>query len=231
MTRTLLLLLGLVLLGPITPSHAEQVIVDAFGDSITSGYPYFTSNGNGCIPPCGGYEPELQRLLKSSGRDSAVKNFGVGGETSTAGLRRIDGVLSASKPRYMLLLEGTNDIYFISPSTVRANMSRMADKTLASGAVPVLGTLTPDTRYPNKQITATNSLLKALAAEKGIPLADMYSATVSRWSALTTDGLHPNLSGYKVMAQTWFKVIAAKEQQDADKATLVLPAIYQLLLD
>ena len=214
----------------IAPACAEQIVVDAFGDSITSGYPYYTANGNGCLPPCGGYEPELQKLLNSSGRDSAVKNFGVGSETSTDGLRRIDSVLSASKPRYVLLLEGTNELYFFSPSTVTTNMSKMVEKTLASGAVPVLGTLTPDTRFPDKPITTTNSLLKALAAEKDIPLADLYSATASKWSSLTADGLHPNLAGYKVLAQTWFKTIATLEQQ-GNNASTVLPAIYLLLLD
>lgn len=230
MTRIIILILGLFLFGPTAPTHAEQIIVDAFGDSITSGYPYFASNGNGCLPPCGGYEPELQRLLNSSGRDSAVKNFGVGGETSSSGLSRIDGVLSVSRPRYVLLLEGTNELYYFSPSTVRTNMSRMAEKALASGVVPVLGTLTPDTRYPSKPIASTNSLLRELAAEKGIPLADLYSATASNWSALTADGLHPNLTGYKVMAQTWFNAIATQEQQGGN-ASMVLPAIYQLLLD
>lgn len=232
MKRTFLFLLALILLGPIIPTHAEQIVVDAFGDSITSGVPYYQpTSGNGCLPPCGGYEPELQRLLRAAGQDSAVKNYGVRGETTSDGLKRIDTILTASKPKYLLLLEGTNEIYFSSPYTVRSNMTLMVEKALANNITPIIGTITPDSQFTSKPIPFTNTLLKNLAQAKQIPLADLYAATVSKWSALSSaDGLHPNTSGYRILAKTWFDTILAWEKQKSLNATSFLPSIYLLLL-
>ncbi len=216
---------------PVTPCHSEQIVVDAFGDSITSGYPYYSSNGNGCLPPCGGYEPELQRLLRSSNPEAAVRNYGVRGDTSTSGLQRIDAVMTASNPRYILLMEGTNEIYFLSPLTVKTNMSRMVDKALARGVIPIIGTITPDAHLPSKPIGTTNALLIDLAKQKNVPLSDQYQAAAYQWSSISySDGVHPNLTGYKIMAQTWFNTLVAAEQQYGSGSTSFLPAIYQLLL-
>ena len=201
------------------PLRAETYAVDAFGDSITAGWVVYARDGNGCVG-CGGYEPVLQSLLKNAGREAVVKNWGKGGETSSDGASRVDIVIALDKPRYMLLMEGTNDLLFLSPDTVRKNMARMVDISLSKGVTPVLGTITPDSRG-GKPISQTNTLLKELATQKNIPLADHYTAVKDNWSSLTADGLHPNSAGYAKMAEVWF---------DAMK-TIDLTPILMLLLD
>ena len=200
-------------------SHAETYTVDAFGDSITAGWWVYARDGNGCMG-CGGYEPALQSLLKSAGREAVVKNWGKGGETTDHGASRVDIVIALDKPRYMLLMEGTNDLLFLSPDTVRKNMARMVDISLARGVTPILGTITPDSRK-DKPISQTNALLRELATQKQIALADHYTAVKDNWSSLTADGLHPNSAGYAKMAEVWF---------DAMK-TIDLTPILMLLLD
>lgn len=223
------LLLTIVLLANLllaTTASAEQFVVDAFGDSITSGHPFWPGmNGNGCLPSScnGGYEPPLQAMLRASGRDALVQNWGKRGDTSVGGLARIDAVLVASKPRYILLLEGTNELYFGSHYTVKANLSAMIDKARARGAIPVLGTFPPDLRYPEKNIPFANILLKQLAQDKKVALADHYAALKSNWRNLCwTDLIHPNEIGYSIMARVW----AHAMQPDID-----LTPIYRLLLD
>jgi lysophospholipase L1-like esterase len=200
-------------------SHAETYTVDAFGDSITAGWWVYARDGNGCVG-CGGYEPALQSLLKSAGRDAVVKNWGKGGESTSGGASRVGSVLSYDKPRYILLMEGTNDLLFLSPYTVRANMAYMVDVSLARGVVPVLGTITPDFRR-GKPISLTNDLLRELALQKNIPFADHFSALISNWSSLSVDGLHPNSAGYAKMAEVWFNAMK----------TVNITPILMLLLD
>lgn len=224
--------LALALFAIIMPRQSGAMVVDALGDSITSGVPYYTStDGNGCLPPCGGYEPALQNLFINSGRSAAVRNFGVRGEFSSGGVNRIDRVMTTTHPNYILLLEGTNDILWYSPTTVKSNVSLMIDKALARSVTPVIGTLTRDTITTYKPINETNSMLRNLAAQKGVPLADLYSATSSNWAAYTSDGLHPNQAGYTVMARTWFNAMVSWEAQHQMKTTSYLPAIHLLLLD
>ena len=67
MTRSFaaLLLGGLLVLGAVRDTQAAQFLIDTIGDSITVGYPYYSAiEGNGCTPPCGGYQPKLGRFLR-----------------------------------------------------------------------------------------------------------------------------------------------------------------------
>ena len=145
---------------------AATEVVTCFGDSITAGWYVYAKDGNGCKPPCGGYEPALQQSLLAAGHDVVIRNYGVGGETTGEGLSRIDSVLTASNPKYVLLLEGTNDALLSSPGSIHANLSYMVDRILARNAIPILATLTPDNRNSGvKPIEEINSRIKTLAAE------------------------------------------------------------------
>lgn len=192
-------------LGCIEETFAATEVVTCFGDSITVGWYVYTNNGNGCKPPCGGYEPALQQSLLAAGHDVVLRNYGVGGEATSGGVTRIDSVLTASQPKYVLLLEGTNDALLSSPGTIHANLSYMIDRILARNAIPILATLTPDNRFNGaKPIEEINNRIKTLAAEKNIALVDLYAATSSTWNSLNSDGIHPNAAGYKLIAQTWY---------------------------
>ena len=232
MTRSLtaLLFAVLLLLGAVRDTEAARFLIDTVGDSITSGYPYYLPlEGNGCTPPCGGYQPKLQSLLLAAGKDVLVRNYGVRGASTADGVARIDALLDSSSPQFVLILEGTNDLFTSSKDTVVKNIAYMVDATLARGEVPVLGTLLPDIRkaevYLSKPIVETNTLLRQLARDRGIGLADHYAALVGNWSNLTYEGLHPNLAGYEVMARTWFTPV-----HDRINAMTSLPWL-MLLLD
>ena len=232
MTRSLtaLLFAVLLLLGAVRDTVAARFLIDTVGDSITSGYPYYWPiEGNGCTPPCGGYQPKLQSLLLAAGKDVLVRNYGVRGASTADGVARIDALLDSSSPQFVLILEGTNDLFTSSKDTVVKNIAYMVDATLARGEVPVLGTLLPDIRkaevYLSKPIVETNTLLRQLARDRGIGLADHYAALVGNWSNLTYEGLHPNLAGYEVMARTWFTPV-----HDRINAMTSLPWL-MLLLD
>src|SRR6185503_5607520 len=82
-------------------SPQSPTIYVAFGDSITQ--------GTGDELQRGGYPPRLQDRLVASGRSAQVRNRGLGGETTTEGLSRINAVL-AEGGDVLLLMEGTNDI-------------------------------------------------------------------------------------------------------------------------
>lgn len=206
------------------PTQAAKLIVSAFGDSITRGYPYQQSQANG-IPNNGGYIPYLQlKLISEKQWDVSVLNYGHPGElVTTSGFHRFDDgytypVLD-SEPDYVLIMEGTNDLpWGIGPSAVRDKLSYAVDKVLADKRIPILGTLIP--RYDGNSwtnISGTNDLIRSLATSKGIQLADLYRATSSSyWPIyLTSDNLHPNLNGYSLIANTWSgALIQAKAIQD-----------------
>lgn len=209
-----LALFGLLLSLPVleVPGWAATIIV-GLGDSITAGYPYNPYSGNGCR--CGGYIPILESLLRNSGMGAVVYNYGVPGEYSFQGLNRLDAVLTYSGAHMVLLMEGTNDLYFYSPSTTLVSMSTMVDKALARGVVPILATITPDPNVYSgssgsrvKPIEYTNGLLRNWVQNRNVAFCEQYAALAPRWPYLQSgDYLHPNLSGYQVMAETWKTVV------------------------
>lgn len=190
---------------------AGELLILGFGDSITQGVPYILDHGDG--RRVGGYEPTLETLLLADSRRGNVYNWGVAGEKTFQGINRINTVLmdplTYPHTDYILILEGTNDYFHMGYEDTIVNLGKMIDMSRAKEVTPILATLTPDTKTPQKQIDQTyNPAIKDLAAEKGVILADQYAALIEGWaSSYNYDGLHPNEAGYVVMAQTWFGAI------------------------
>ena len=78
---------------------------------------------------------------------------------------------------------------------------------------------------PELQQMLRQPLLRQLARDRNIALADHYNALIGNWPKLTYEGLHPNLAGYEVMARTWFTPV-----NDKINAMTSLPWL-MLLLD
>ena len=75
-----------------------------FGDSITFGYENYYPF------PERGYIPRLESILNTQYGGQRVINEGFGGEGTADGVVRIDRVFIADLARYILILDGTNDI-------------------------------------------------------------------------------------------------------------------------
>ncbi len=186
----------------------DGLVTLGFGDSITLGYPYLTGYGNGCN--CGIYEKFLEQRLTNSGYQNLVFNWGNGGESTAGGVARIDSNIQTAiyhwgHVDFVLLLEGTNDYdYGFSRNTTIFNLSIMIDKIRSYNITPILGTLTPDSTNPAKDIPAYNRDIKSMAQAKHVILVDHYSTMVANWSILNYDGLHPNISGYDNMSNQWY---------------------------
>lgn len=184
----------------------EKVV--GIGDSITAGWPYVTTDQDGSR--VGGYEPPLEKMLIASGQQAVVLNYGHPGELSSEGNIRIQEVLDKEHPAVVLVMEGTNDLWYFNTATVMTNLASMVDKVIKSGASPILATITPDTREA-KPVMEMNDIIRAWAKNNNVQLADQYAALVDDWDSLRSDELHPNQAGYDVIAQTWLSAINYKK--------------------
>jgi len=126
------------------------------------------------------------------------------------------------KPNIILLMIGTNDVgagETDGPARLATLMDTMlnADPSLLlviAQIVPIQKA-TPDTR--NMQIQAFNApipgLVKARAdAGKHVKVVDMYGAFTANpnySTAYLANQLHPNDTGYAVMADTWYAAIGS----------------------
>jgi lysophospholipase L1-like esterase len=194
------------------PALDENAYV-CFGDSITYGH---LAGENA---PDKGYPPRLDLLLDPAFGPTRVWNDGVPGEYTAQGLARFESLLAARKARYVLILEGTNDVKAIENPIEASifNLKEVVRKALAYGAFPAIATVIPrrDWIWYFPEYAARHNALVAgvqnLAAELKVPLLDLnqeFNAYPGGPEALLdTDGKHPNEKGYQVMAERWFAAI------------------------
>ncbi len=198
---------GTQTLPPVLNADRDENQYTGFGDSITA-----AENQ--------GYIPRLEALLIQKYGTAKVWNEGEGGETTIEGLARIDSAIAARQSKYMLLMEGTNDIIFleISTDTAAFNLEKMASRCLVAGMTPLVATIIPRNDWHwnflifRNRIFNLNSKIQQFSNRLNFPLVDQfnafydYPASQGGWqSLLLDDGVHPNETGYQVMAETWFE--------------------------
>ena len=148
---------------------------------------------------------------------------GISGQTTPQMLVRFRQDVLALKPSAVVILGGTNDIAGnTGPSTIEMiedNLASMSEIAKANGVRVVLSSVLPVYKYPwaprldpAMQIVKLNAWMKNYAAENGAVYLD-YESTMSDEKhglkcELTYDGVHPNTSGYRVMARLAEKAIA-----------------------
>jgi acyl-CoA thioesterase I len=154
-------------------------------------------------------------------------NRGIDGQTTPQMLVRFRQDVIDLHPKVLVVLAGTNDIAGVTGPArneeIEANYASMAELARLHHIRVVLASLLPVNIYtedakesfalrPRERILALNVWLKKYCAKNGFVYLDYYSAVVDDKGMLRRDlsdeGLHPNASGYKVMAPLADKSIA-----------------------
>jgi acyl-CoA thioesterase-1 len=194
---------------PIGSNRPNRLL--AFGDSLTSG----DGSRDGS-----GYRDVLARNLESLWGPVGIVSSGVGGTQTDDGVLRIGGVLAQRRPAYTLILYGTNDWNSCRgevPCFTVENLRLMVGAARSTRSLPVLATIPPANpaipeRVPperNQWVHAVDDLLRALARDEGIALADVEAAFLAqpRLEDLFVDHVHPNDDGYRLIAGAFFQAI------------------------
>ena len=141
-------------------------------------------------------------------------NRGISGQTTPQMLVRFRSDVIALEPAVVVILAGTNDIAGnTGPSTlemIEDNIASMAELARANGITVVLSSVLPVHDYPWKpglepapKIIALNKWLREYAARHGAIYVDFHSAMADAEggmrSGLSSDGVHPNEVGYRIM--------------------------------
>jgi lysophospholipase L1-like esterase len=149
-------------------------------------------------------------------------NRGISGQTSPQMLIRFRADAIALKPKIVVILAGVNDIAEnTGPSTLEMitnNIFSMVELAKAHNINVILCSVLPANRLnwkskiqPAEKIIALNILLKNYADDQQVYFLDYYSEMVDEKKGLKTDladdGVHPNKTGYQIMAQLLEKAI------------------------
>ena len=142
-------------------------------------------------------------------------NRGIGGQTTPQMVLRFHQDVVNLKPKAVVILAGVNDIAGnTGPMTledIENNLATMSEIATANGIRVVFCSVLPafdfswnPGQHPAQKIADLNTWLKSYANSKGYLYVDYYSAMKDDRGGLpvnlSKDGVHPNPSGYSIMA-------------------------------
>jgi lysophospholipase L1-like esterase len=142
-------------------------------------------------------------------------NRGIGGQTTPQMLVRFRADIIDLKASVVVILGGINDILFMpGPYTLTAiknNLISMVELAKANDIRVVLCSLLPahsrsffsPDENPGQKVMQLNPWIKEYAENNGCIYVDYFTPLVNETNEmkkeLTSDGIHPNLAGYKIM--------------------------------
>jgi lysophospholipase L1-like esterase len=192
-------------------------VIVALGDSTTAGTPFFESPLE--VPPDGRGNPEGQyaHWLMAAHPDWQVLNRGVNGERSDQIAARFHRDVLQARPDVVVILGGVNDVYQHRPVAEVIGHLQTMYRHAATHQIPVVAaTIVPynsATPVQNGAMRAINEwILSRPALDRNVAVADTRGAAASHEDpdrlAGSADGLHPDIDGYRRMAQAIEPVLA-----------------------
>lgn len=160
----------------------------AFGDSLTAGHG--ADEG-------GDYPAQLAKRLRLK-----IRNLGVPGDTTAAGLAHLDQATQL-QPRVVLLCLGGNDaLRSVSPDETFANLGTMIDRFHQGGSfVVLLGVRSVGLSDKNVK------RFEQLAKSKRVLLVPNILDGILFTPSLMSDEVHPNGKGYAKIAERLEEVL------------------------
>jgi acyl-CoA thioesterase I len=166
---------------------ARTLGIVAFGDSLSAG---FQLPGNASFPA------QLEAALRAKGRDVAVINAGVSGDTASDGLARLDW--SVPKGVDLVIVEfGANDMLRgLDPAITRRALDGIITRLQARGASVLLAGMRSMTNLGESYRGQFEAIYPELAQAHQVPLYPFFVDGIAEQAAFNLpDGLHPNRAG------------------------------------
>lgn len=175
---------------PQIPVMGPERRILAFGDSLLAGYGL--ENGES-------YPDRMEQALRARGVNARIANAGVSGDTTAAGLQRLDFTLKsqAAKPELVIISLGGNDMLrSLPPAETRANLEAIL-KRLQAEKIPVvlLGMLAAP-NLGRAYAEGFNPIYPQLASRYGAVLVPFFlQPVIDKPDLLQGDHVHPTAIG------------------------------------
>ncbi|MFH1806600.1 MAG: arylesterase [Pseudomonadota bacterium] len=190
-----MLALVVLLAGANRPVQAaeEPAKILLFGDSLIAGYGLAHEEG---------FAPQLQAALAAAGLNVTVINSGVSGDTSAAGLARLEWAL-ADVPDLVVVELGANDaLRGVEPKQTRANLDRIIGTLKERNVAVLLAGMMAPPNMGREYGAEFNSIYPDLAQQHDVPLYPFFLDGVAAERALNQDdGMHPNADGVAIIIE------------------------------
>jgi acyl-CoA thioesterase-1 len=166
---------------------ARTLRIVAFGDSLSAGFN---------LPANASFPAQLEAALRAKGRDVAVVNAGVSGDTASDGLARLDWSVPAGAD--LVIVEfGANDMLRgLDPAITRRVLDEIISKLQARGVSVLLAGMRSLSNLGEAYREKFEAIYPDLAKTHHVPLYPFFLEGVAEQPGLSlSDGMHPNRIG------------------------------------
>jgi len=169
------------------PANAAPLRLVALGDSLTAGYG---------LPASQAFPTRLQAALKAAGHDVVIENAGVSGDTTSAGLARLDWSVPDGTDGVILELGANDMLRGLDPAIAEKSLDTILARLKQRG-IPVLLVgmqAAPNLGAAYKQ--RFDVIYPRLAEKYGVRFYPFFLDGVAGQPSLNQpDGLHPTAAG------------------------------------
>jgi len=165
----------------------------AFGDSLVQGYGL--SEGKP-------FPAQLEAALRDAGHEVRVTNAGSSGDTSEAGLNRLDWVLRERTDAVIVVLGANDALRGIDPDVTRDNLNDIL-ATLKDRNLPtLLAGMKAPRNMGRDYVERFDAIYPDLAKRHDVVFHPFFLKGVARKPKLNqSDGIHPNAKGVRVIVE------------------------------
>ncbi len=186
---------------PLHAANTDTIVI--FGDSLTAGYGLDD-------PATEAYPALLQKKIDAARLPFHVVNAGLSGETSAAGLRRVDWILRQSVGIFVLALGANDGLRGIDPAVTRENLQGILDRVRAknpAAKLVVAGMMMPESMGPD-YAKSFATVFRDLAEKNHAALIPFLLAGVAGDPALNQpDRIHPTAAAEPILADNVWKIL------------------------
>jgi acyl-CoA thioesterase-1 len=165
-------------------AEAPAIKILAFGDSLVHGYGLTTAET---------FPVQLEAALRRLGHPVRVINAGNSGDTTAAGLARLDWALQDAPDAVIVELGANDGLRGLDPKETYANLDRILSRLNADGVAVLLAGMLAPRNLGADFADAFDAVYPRLADEHGVALYPFFLDGVAGDPALNQgDGIHPN---------------------------------------
>ena len=174
-------------------ARAEPVQIVAFGDSLMAGYQ---------LNPGESFPERLEGALRERGHDVVIQNAGVSGDTTTAGLARLDWSVPDGTDLVILGLGANDMLRGVDPDVPRRNLTEMIERLEARDIDVILMGMYAAPNLGANYGERFNAIYPDLASRFGIELYPFFLDGVTTVAGMTLDDrMHPSAAGVDRMVE------------------------------
>lgn len=183
------------------PGFAQSREVVALGDSLVAGL--------GLSEP-EAFVGQLQGELARRGHTVSIVNAGVSGDTSAAGLARLDWSIPEGTSGVIVELGANDMLRGVDPAQTRANLAAILGRLQQRKIAVLLVGMRASPNMGAEYAAAFDAIYPDLARQFQVPLYPFFLEGVAAEPAFNqVDGMHPNAEGVKQIVMRFLPAMEA----------------------